>query len=166
MLQDLKRYSARMATRRDERLADALAAVYDVVARTDEALAPALREYGITATTAHLLWSIDPDEPAPSMSEAAARAHCTPQNVTFLCRQLEARGLVERRVSPTDQRQRVIGITPLGRVARERISALVSADSPLARRTDAVLDAVVELLGPPSGLTARDAPAGGPPRSR
>jgi DNA-binding MarR family transcriptional regulator len=150
-----------MATRQDERLANALLAVYDIVARTDEALAPALREYGITATTAHLLWVIDPDEPAPSMGESAARARCTPQNITFLCLQLEARGLVERRVSPTDQRQRVIQITARGRAARARIVALVSADSPLAQKPEAVLDAVVELLRPTPPAAAQSLSSGG-----
>jgi DNA-binding MarR family transcriptional regulator len=135
-----------MGSRRDERLSDALFAIYDAVARTDEALAPAFREYGITATTAHLLWVIDPDEPAPTMGAAAARTHCSPQNVTFMCQQLEARGLVERRVSPTDQRQRVIGITVRGREARARIVELASSLSPLAQESDAALDGIVELL--------------------
>ncbi|MFT2753608.1 MarR family winged helix-turn-helix transcriptional regulator [Clavibacter sp. Sh2088] len=135
-----------MASSREQQLSEALFAVYDVVARTDEALAPALREYGITATTAHLLWVIDPDEPAPSMREAALRAHCTPQNVTFMCQQLEARGLVERRTSPTDQRQRVIDITSRGRAARDMIVALVSTDSPLAEKAGGALDTIAELL--------------------
>jgi len=140
-----------MASSREQQLSEALFAVYDVVARTDEALAPALREYGITATTAHLLWVIDPDEPAPSMREAARRAHCTPQNVTFMCQQLEARGLVERRTSPTDQRQRVIEITARGRAARSAVVDLVSTASPLAGRPGADLDTIAGLLAPDAG---------------
>lgn len=139
-----------MASTREQQLSEALFAVYDVVARTDEALAPALREYEITATTAHLLWTIDPDEPAPSMRTVAQRAHCTPQNVTFLCQQLEAKGLVERRTSPTDGRQRVIELTARGRTARDTIIALVSTDSPLADRSGDVLHTITELLTPRS----------------
>ncbi|TSI14904.1 MarR family winged helix-turn-helix transcriptional regulator [Brevibacterium aurantiacum] len=113
---------------------------------SNEALAPALREYEITATAAHLLWVIDPNEPAPSMRTAACRTHCTPQNVTFMCQQLEARGLVERRTSPIDQQQRVIEITPRGRTARDMIVALVSNDSPLARRQGSALESIAEIL--------------------
>lgn len=135
-----------MEPSRAQRLSDALFAVYDVVARTDETIAPALRKYGITATTAHLLWVIDPGEPAPSMRVAAERAHCTPQNVTFMCQQLEARGLVERRPSVSDQRQRVIGLTPKGLKAREAIVDLVLASSPLAHKETPALIRLLELL--------------------
>jgi DNA-binding MarR family transcriptional regulator len=135
-----------MASPRQQQLSEALFAVYDVVARTNETLAPALSEYGITATTAHLLWVIDPDEPAPSMRTAAQRTHCTPQNVTFMCQQLEARGLVERRASPSDQRQRVIEITSRGRAARDMIIALISTSSPLAGKQGDTLDTIAELL--------------------
>lgn len=148
-----------MASSREQQLSEALFAVYDIVARTNEALAPALREYRITATTAHLLWVIDPDEPAPSMSAAALRAHCTPQNVTFMCQQLEARGLVERRTSPTDQRQRVIKITSRGRTARDMIVALVSTNSPLAGKQGATLDTIAELLRGHPHVTKQGSPA-------
>lgn len=145
-----------MASSRDQQLSEALFAVYDIVARTNEALAPALRKYKITATTAHLLWVIDPEEPAPSMRMAARRTHCTPQNVTFMCQQLEARGLVERRVSPSDQRQRVIEITSRGRTARDMITALVSTSSPLADKPDATLASITELLHGHPRATKRD----------
>lgn len=135
-----------MASSREQQLSEALFAIYDIVARTNEALAPALQKYEITATTAYLLWVIDPEEPAPSMRTAARRTHCTPQNVTFMCQQLEARGLVERRISPSDQRQRVIEITSRGRTARAMITALVSTSSPLANKPDATLGAITELL--------------------
>lgn len=129
-----------------QQLSEALFAVYDIVARTDDVLAPVLREFGITAATAHLLWAIDPDEPAPSMRTAAERTHCTPQNVTFLCRQLEARGLVARLESSTDRRQRVIVLTPAGRAARDEIVSLVSTDSPLAGTPVATLEQIATLL--------------------
>lgn len=147
-----------MASSREQQLSEALFAVYDVVARTNEALAPALREYEITATTAHLLWVIDPDEPAPSMRTAARRAHCTPQNVTFMCQQLEARGLVERGTSPTDQRQRVIEVTPRGRTARDMIIALVSTSSPLAGKHGDTLETIAELLREQPHVTTQDTP--------
>lgn len=135
-----------MAPKRYGQLSEALFAVYDIVARTNEALAPALAEFGITATTAHLLWTIDPDEPAPSMRVAADRTHCTPQNVTFMCQQLEARGLVMRRPSPVDQRQRVIELTPSGRAARDAIVSLVSTNSPLAQIPESGLQQIAEIL--------------------
>lgn len=148
-----------MASPREHQLSEALFAVYDVVARTNDALAPALSEYGITATTAHLLWVIDPDEPAPSMRTAAGRTHCTPQNVTFMCQQLEARGLVERKASPSDQRQRVIEITSLGRAARDMIIALVSANSPLSGKEGDTLDTITELLREHPRGTTQGTPA-------
>lgn len=135
-----------MAPKRYGQLSEALFTVYDIVARTNEALAPALAEFGITATTAHLLWTIDPDEPAPSMRVAADRTHCTPQNVTFMCQQLEARGLVMRRPSPVDQRQRVIELTPSGRAARDAIVSLVSTNSPLAQIPESGLQQIAEIL--------------------
>lgn len=149
-----------MATSREHQLSAALFAVYDVVARTDDVLAPAVLEHGITATTAHLLWVIDPDEQPPSMRTAAARAHCTPQNVTFMCQQLEARGLVERKASPTDQRQRVIELTERGRAARDAIIALISTASPLAEKPGSALDAITELLSAPSEFSGRTGPPG------
>lgn len=135
-----------MGSSREQQLSSALLAVYDVVARTNDALTPALREYGITATTAYLLWVIDPDEPAPSMRITAERAHCTPQNVTFMSQQLEAQGLVERKPSPSDRRQRVIRITARGRAARNAIIALISMNSPLAEMALPRLEKITNLL--------------------
>lgn len=135
-----------MQDERAQKLSAALFTVYDVVARTNDALEPALREFGLTAGTAHLIWVIDPDEPAPSMRAAAERTHCTPQNVTFMCHQLEAKGLVTRKPSPTDLRQRVIELTPQGLAAREAIVRLASTRSPLAAVDEADLTRIIELL--------------------
>lgn len=127
-----------MTSRRAE-VGRALLAVYEAVARTDAAVLPALEEYGISTATAHLLWLIDPDEPGPTMRVAAARAGCTPQNVTYMCQQLERRELAMRMPSPADQRQRVIELTDRGREAREAIAVLVEARSPFARMSIADL---------------------------
>ncbi|PPG42022.1 MarR family winged helix-turn-helix transcriptional regulator [Pseudoclavibacter sp. RFBA6] len=136
-----------MQDERAQKLSEALFAVYDVVARTNDALEPALQEFALTAVTAHLLWVIDPDAPAPSMSTAAERTHCTPQNVTFMCHQLEAKGLVTRKPSPTDLRQRVIELTTEGRVARDAIVKLASTSSPFAGVDESDLTKITELLG-------------------
>ncbi|PPG36548.1 MarR family transcriptional regulator [Pseudoclavibacter sp. RFBG4] len=136
-----------MGDERRQKLSEALFAAYDVVARTNDALEPALAEFGLTAVTAHLLWLIDPDAPAPSMRTAAERTHCTPQNVTFMCHQLEAKGLVTRKPSPTDLRQRVIELTPEGRAARDAIVELASTSSPLANIDESDLARIAELLG-------------------
>lgn len=135
-----------MENDRARNMSDALFAVYDVVARTNDALEPVLRKFGITAATAHLLWVIDPESPPPSMSAAAERTHCTPQNVTFLCHQLETRGLVTRKPSPTDLRQRVIELTSDGRAARMAIAKLASTGSPLANLQSSDLKKITELL--------------------
>lgn len=136
-----------MGDERTQKLSEALFAVYDVVARTNDALEPALEEFGLTAVTAHLLWVIDPDAPSPSMRTAAERTHCTPQNVTFMCHQLEAKRLVTRKPSPTDLRQRVIELTPQGRAARDAIVELASTSSPLADIAESDLARITELLG-------------------
>jgi len=135
-----------MNQERTDRLSRALLAVYDVVTRTDEAVAPALREYGITSTTAYLLWLIDPTEEPPSMKAAAERMGCTPQNVTFMCQQLEAKGLVRRVQSAADRRQRVIELTERGRAAREAVVVLASTESPFATAPLRTLEQIAALL--------------------
>lgn len=135
-----------MAASRDQFLSDALLAVYDVVAGTNDAIAPTLNEYGLTAKTAHLLWVVDPNQPAPSMRVLAERTHCTPQNVTFMCQQLESRGLVQRRSQAGDQRQRVVELTPRGREARASLLTHLSHSSPLAGMDARSLHRLIQLL--------------------
>ncbi|MFD8697339.1 MarR family winged helix-turn-helix transcriptional regulator [Kitasatospora purpeofusca] len=67
-----------------------------------------------------------------TMRELAGRMNCEPSNATFVVDRLERQGLVERRPHPTDRRARQLVLTPAGTGLRERLLALLAADSPLA----------------------------------
>lgn len=67
-----------------------------------------------------------------TMRELADRMSCEPSNATFVVDKLEHQRLIERRPHPTDRRARQLVLTPEGTALRERLVALLSADSPLA----------------------------------
>ncbi|MCX2748081.1 MarR family transcriptional regulator [Arthrobacter sp. MI7-26] len=122
-------------------LADAVLAVYDVTLRTTQAASPTLEKHGLTFNTAYVLWAIDPADPPPPMGVVAERTRCTPPNLTFLCDQLESGGLILRTTSVTDRRQRIVQLTPAGRLAREAVVESVVKFSPLsALGSDALAD--------------------------
>ncbi|MDY0814683.1 MarR family winged helix-turn-helix transcriptional regulator [Kitasatospora purpeofusca] len=84
---------------------------------------------GLTAAQAGALRELD----GPlTMRELAGRMSCEPSNATFVVDRLERQGLVERRPHPTDRRARQLVLTPAGTGLRERLLALLAADSPLA----------------------------------
>ena len=62
----------------------------------------------------------------PSMRTLAERLRCDASYVTNLVDQLEAAGLVERRVSPTDRRVKLVHLTPAGRRARDRARNVIT----------------------------------------
>lgn len=85
---------------------------------------------------------------APSMRAIAERLRCDASYVTMLVDQLEGAGLVERRVSPTDRRVKLVHLTPAGRQARDRASAeLNSPPATMDRLTEREARTLARLLG-------------------
>jgi DNA-binding MarR family transcriptional regulator len=132
-------------------LGAALAGVYDLAFRTTEAVAPALDEHGLTFNNAYVLWAIDPAEQPPSMAALARRTRCTPPNLSFLCGQLESRGLITRARSTTDGRQRVVRLTPAGHSARSAVVERILASSSLRTVPQNDLLELIRILGPIGG---------------
>lgn len=76
--------------------------------------APALESMGLT-TKAFLLLSAVEENPFPA--ELARRMHLPPPTVTYLVKQLESAGLLERRAEPGDLRKFRLVVTDAGRRA-------------------------------------------------
>ncbi|WP_164775244.1 MarR family winged helix-turn-helix transcriptional regulator [Nocardioides pantholopis] len=133
-------------TPEEDVLAAALLSLYDLTSRTTEAVSPTLDEHGLTLNTAYTLWAIAPDEPPPSMGVLAERTRCSPPNLTFLCDQLEARGLILRAVPASDRRQRVVKLTDAGRAARSAVVDVMLSRSPLRTLSRADLMELHRLL--------------------
>jgi DNA-binding MarR family transcriptional regulator len=127
-------------------MATAVLAAFDVTSRTTEAVTPALDELGLTMNTAYALWMLDPEAGPMPMGELAARLHCKPPNATFLCGQLEQRGLVQRLPDSSDRRLRVVSLTQRGKGLREAMIDTVIAHGPLSTLDQDELDVVGRLL--------------------
>ncbi|MBJ3810081.1 MarR family transcriptional regulator [Streptomyces flavofungini] len=81
-----------------------------------------------------------------TLRELAERMCCEPSNATFVSDRLEEQGLVERRPHPSDRRAKQLVLTPDGSALRERLMALLSAESPLAPLTQQEQDTLQDLL--------------------
>lgn len=81
-----------------------------------------------------------------TLRELAERMSCEPSNATFVSDRLEEQGLVERRPHPSDRRAKQLVLTPEGTALRERLMALLSAESPLAPLTPQEQDTLHDLL--------------------
>ncbi len=90
-----------------------------VQSRKDDFLAISA-EVGLTPAHMHALLSLDPDQPK-AMRSLAADWKCDASNVTFLADRLEEAGYVERFVSPTDRRVKILQLTDAGLAARARL---------------------------------------------
>ena len=75
-------------------------------------------EHGFPLPQGTVLGRLDRDGPQ-SVSELAAGARMRPQSMAQTVRELEERGLVERRPDPTDGRRAFIELTDAGREALE-----------------------------------------------
>ncbi|MEV0229921.1 MarR family transcriptional regulator [Nonomuraea sp. NPDC050786] len=70
-----------------------------------------------------------------TMRDLADRMGCEPSNATFVVDRLEEQGIVERRPHPNDRRAKQLVLTAEGVALRERLLALLTEDSPLAKIT-------------------------------
>ena len=72
-----------------------------------------LQEFGLTPGDLRALAALDQETPRPMRALARAWA-CDASNVTWIIDRLERRGLVERRMLPSDRRVKTVALTPLG----------------------------------------------------
>jgi DNA-binding MarR family transcriptional regulator len=72
-----------------------------------------LQEFGLTPGDLRALSALDQEPPRPMRALARAWA-CDASNATWMVDRLERRGLVERRILPTDRRVKTVALTPLG----------------------------------------------------
>jgi DNA-binding MarR family transcriptional regulator len=79
-----------------------------------------LKELGLTPGHLKVFGVLRPDETRP-MGALADACACDASMATWLVDRLEDRGLVERRMVPTDRRVKAVALTPLGIQTRERL---------------------------------------------
>jgi len=87
------------------------------------------RELDLTPPQMWALRYLRPEAPRP-MGELTTALVCESSNLTGIVDRLEARGLVERRTSPTDRRVRVLALTPAGVELRSTIIRRVAEPAP------------------------------------
>ena len=111
-----------------------------------EHLAIADRELELSPTQCHVLHLLEPGEPLP-MGRLAQTLACHASNVTGLVDRLEARGLVERRLSPEDRRVKVLQLTSQGsRLRGQMLRRMTSGARPLSRLSRHQQRTLVEIL--------------------
>ncbi|HEX9994963.1 MAG TPA: MarR family transcriptional regulator [Acidimicrobiales bacterium] len=93
------------------------------------------------------LMHLDEDR-APAMRWLAEQLRCDASYVTSLVDHLEDLELVERQVSPTDRRVKLVHLTPAGRAARDKARDVLTTPLPaFDRLTDAEATALARILG-------------------
>jgi DNA-binding MarR family transcriptional regulator len=136
-----------MATRdRQALLLRAAQANHELFMITAARIEAAIGELRLTYQTAHALWAIDPDEAPPSMSVMAGRLYCNAPNLTFIAKQLEARGYATRAKDPADKRSTVLRLTPDGQRARTAVIEATLHATPFADCDDDQLRSLTAVL--------------------
>lgn len=93
------------------------------------------------------LMQLDEDE-APSMRWLAEQLRCDASYVTNLVDHLEEAGMVQRQVSPTDRRVKLVHLTAAGRAARDKARDVMTTPLPsFDRLTDAEARSLARILG-------------------
>src|SRR3954469_2915486 len=78
------------------------------------------QEYGLSPMQLVALSTLEPGRELP-MSSLADALLCDASNVTGIVDRLEARGLIERREAPNDQRVKMLAVTAEGARFRQRV---------------------------------------------
>lgn len=94
---------------------------FATAARTNALVAQKLGELGLTVPLANALWVIRPEAASPTMREVAAALHCDPSTMTFVADRLEDKGLIARRVDPSNRRVKFLELTDAGRDTRQQL---------------------------------------------
>lgn len=135
-----------MGATKDELASSAWQRMFELFQSRKDEFVTIAAEAGLTPAHMHALLSLDPDEPKP-MRSLAAEWKCDASNVTFLADRLEEAGYVERRVSPTDRRVKILQLTHAGHGARATLLQRMSEPPPaLLELTAAELRTLDELL--------------------
>lgn len=93
------------------------------------------------------LMGLDPDDP-PSMRQIADDMRCDASYVTALVDALEDNGYVERHVSQSDRRVKLVRLTPAGERARAVAHEVIATPpSVLERLTDDEIRALARIAG-------------------
>src|SRR5580692_4369665 len=109
-------------------------------------LPPLAAELQLSPAQCHLLHLLEPGRPVP-MGRLAETLACHASNVTGLVDRLEARGLVERRLSEDDRRIKVLKLTREGVHQRAQIlKRMTSGARPLTRLSPRQQHALVRIL--------------------
>ncbi len=107
----------------------------ELVLRINDDFVPFAKEEGLTLITAHALWNVHAGRTDLTMSELAARLGCNASNTTFIVKQLEAHGFVERASDPADGRRKFVELTNAGASVRKRLGQALTSVSPLRKLT-------------------------------
>ncbi|MFI8566427.1 MarR family winged helix-turn-helix transcriptional regulator [Rhodococcus sp. NPDC078407] len=125
---------------------DATLRMQELALRINDDFLPFATREGLTLVTAHALWKVHPERADLTMSEMAAQLGCNASNATFVVKQLETRGFVERRADPADGRRTFIGLTEDGARARKRLGRALTSVSPLKALTEEQRASFVSIL--------------------
>lgn len=115
---------------------DATLHLQELALRINDSFLPFAAREGLTLVTAHALWNVHPERTDLTMSELAAQMGCNASNATFVIKQLEARGFVDRTSDPVDGRRKFVGLTDEGARARKRLGQALTSVSPLKKLTE------------------------------
>lgn len=119
-------------TMTNELAAELLDKVVNIAGRMSGIMRDGIETLDLTEPLANLVWLLDPILEPVSLRKLAAQLRCDPSNISQLAVQLEQKGFAERRPHPRDRRVRTLVLTPEGMKVRQRLVALVTAQSPLS----------------------------------
>jgi DNA-binding MarR family transcriptional regulator len=119
-----RRGSERSGTAEDEDGTDGVAVLLTAVgADVGRRFAALVRPLGLEPRHAAILRAVAADA-ALSQLRLSAHLDVQPSRMVVLLDELEAKGLIERRVSPADRRVRTIELTKAGRLVLARLKAI------------------------------------------
>jgi DNA-binding MarR family transcriptional regulator len=99
--------------------AEAWRQIFDFIIATAPERNRAIGESGLTPNDARALQTLV-TKPGRTMGSLAEEWKCDASTATWIVDRLEARGLAERRLHPTDRRVKLVGLTALGARTRAR----------------------------------------------
>src|SRR3712207_307397 len=114
---------------RDDPAQEAWSLLWQVMQANKPRMMALAQEMGLAPMQLHALRLIEPGEGMP-MSSLAGMLFCAASNVTGFGDRLEARGLIERRPSPTDRRVKLLVLTAEGARLRESAYRQMSTPPP------------------------------------
>ena len=97
--------------------------------RHRERMQAMLQELGLSFGDMRALLVLDTDTPRPMRSLAESWA-CDASNATWMVDRLEQRGLVERRMLPSDRRVKAVVLTGAGAAAKAELQARLAEPPP------------------------------------